>query len=294
MDPLPYSSWLGFFFAHRQVLRTHEPGPRPSPNGGDDWSARHAQAMAWETWWDVLRQEPSADSLDKLEACRDVILSTGAASSVLHTTWAQENSCDWLDPLALAWVAFNDGSLVLPEWGPGLLALSDRSANDQPVAIWRTQTLEQPLYLQTFAAMGFLTNHTFEDMAGGWKTNPQGTLIEVRRPMLEANPWFTQATRLWEQQAGADQAVAALMASFNGFSDTGRLNALVMLPHLHDVGACPTAEIVDTFETQCMATPKAGRDEGVAWATPFRALCRGRELEQRFPSTAPRSSGPRF
>ena len=292
MDPLPYSSWLEFFFAHRQTLRTHEPGPSLGP--AEDWSARHAQAMAWKAWWEVLKQEPSADSMEKLEACRRALLPPPGASPVLHTTWTAESSCDWLDPLALAWVAFNDGSLVLPEWGPGLLALSDRCASDQPVAVWRTPTLEQPLYMQTFAVMGFLTNHTFEDGAGGWKTNPNGTLIELRRPMLDANPWFTQATHLWGHQAGSDQAVAALMAGFNGFSDTGRLNALVMLPHLHDVGACPTAEMVETFQAQCMANPKAGRDEGVAWATPFRATCTARQLEQRWAPAAPRPSSPRF
>ena len=294
MEQLPFSSWLGFFCSHRYVLRNHEPGPRASEGGVDDWSARHAQAMAWKAWWEVLRQKPAEASLEKLEACRRDVLSLYGSPSVLHTTWTKESSCDWLDPLALAWVAFNDGSLVIPEWGPGLLALSDRCADDQPVAIWRTQTMEQPLYLPTFAVMGFLTNRTFEDMASDWKTNPQGTLLELRRPMLEANPWFSRATRLWAHRAGADQALAALMASFNGSSDTGRLNALVMLPHLHDVGACPTAEMVDTFEAQCMATPKAGRDEGVAWATPFRALSNARRMEQRFPAAAARPSGPRF
>jgi len=36
---------------------------------------------------------------------------------VLHTTWTAESSCDWLDPLALAWVAQRPG-VTSPIIGP--------------------------------------------------------------------------------------------------------------------------------------------------------------------------------
>lgn len=279
-------NWPSFFRSHQKALLSH--GVSASVRG--TWEERFQRQAAWTEWEELLKQPPESGVeesvlLKRLEERLKEVERT--QPNFLHRTavmgQGEMSECDWLHPIAWAFTLLHEGTRVDEAWARPLFALACRQDVNQPAALVRNAQGESPISLHTWVIQGLLKSMAFEKGAGGWTVVKGTPVAQVRRKILEKNPWFTEPVRFWEPSASLNQALDGLLTQFLEISegDLPQLNALVMLPHLFDSKACPSEGVLERFQEGLRQ--KGGRKaEALGWAEPFQARIEQVRMEERW------------